>query len=453
MKRVRLPLVPIAIFFLALGVRVLYNLTVAKGYMPTFDAGQYQHYGLNLAYTHHYTLQTEPLSDWSIAKRAPLWPFIIGAMALVFGSANFFPRLFYCFLGAGSCLLVYSYARDLFGRRIGLLAGSMAALYAGMFIYDGWLYSESLFTFMQLAFSYTLLRYQRTKRLLWAILSGLFIALASLTRPNGVSLLALVVVWSLVMLWQQRLSLKKAVQAALIMIVVGCAVIAPWTIRNYLLLHRFVPVALGSGPVLRGAYNSTTLHPNSLGDMPWMPKGSPMAQSVWINLQGEGLWLNANQKIDPLTVKPGQDFDQAIDLYTEQWVFTHLSDMPRLLALRLINTFTPYTSENGLPMVQFPTRISSIVVWDLVWYTTPLVLLLAAGGLIATWRRWRHDLLPVYLIMLLTIGTNLATYGSSRFRAPMEPLFVILAAGFFWWLCTDEPGTRRYRRRHKQQIK
>ncbi|BCL82982.1 hypothetical protein ccbrp13_54470 [Ktedonobacteria bacterium brp13] len=253
----------------------------------------------------------------------------------------------------------------------------------------------------------------------------------------------------MVLLRQQRLSLKKAVQAALIIIVVACAVIAPWTIRNYMLLHRFVPVALGTAQALGGAYNDTTLHPNAMGDMPWMPKGSPMARSMWINLHGEGLWLDA--QTNKLRLPPSQVTNAGITAYMEYWVPIHLRDMPRLLVLRLINTFTPYTSENGLPMIQFPTRISSIVVWDLVWYTTPLILLLAARGLIVTWRRWRQDLLPVYLIIVLTIGTNLATYGSSRFRAPIEPLFVILATGFFWWLCTDEPGTRRYRRRQKQQ--
>jgi hypothetical protein len=62
-----------------------------------------------------------------------------------------------------------------------------------------------------------------------------------------------------------------------------------------------------------------------------------------------------------------------------------------------------------------------------------VVFLLAALGLVVTWRRkWRY-LLPVYLTIGLTILENVAFYGSPRFRAPIEPLLVVLVGGSLWW--------------------
>jgi hypothetical protein len=51
-----------------------------------------------------------------------------------------------------------------------------------------------------------------------------------------------------------------------------------------------------------------------------------------------------------------------------------------------------------------------------------------------------------YLSILLTIIQRLIFYGSSRFRAPIELMLVLLAAGAIWWLTQNEPGTLRWKR-------
>ena len=77
--------------------------------------------------------------------------------------------------------------------------------------------------------------------------------------------------------------------------------------------------------------------------------------------------------------------------------------------------------------------------------TSYLVFALAALGLLLTWRKWRH-LLFIYLLILLDIGQSLYFYGSSRFRAPIEPMLVILAAGAIWWLSQRWNALRSYHR-------
>ena len=99
----------------------------------------------------------------------------------------------------------------------------------------------------------------------------------------------------------------------------------------------------------------------------------------------------------------------------------------------MLKMWTPATPEADLPMNQFPDRISSRVVAGMVEYMSIPVFILAAFGLLVTWRKWRH-LMFFYLILLLTIGECLYFYGSSRFRAPIEPMLVLLGAGAMWWI-------------------
>ena len=107
----------------------------------------------------------------------------------------------------------------------------------------------------------------------------------------------------------------------------------------------------------------------------------------------------------------------------------------------------PYTSEEGLPVIEFPDRPASQVVWTMMLITPIPIFLLAASSLLLTRKRWQHLLIP-YLAILLTIIQCLVFYGSSRFRAPIEPMLVLLAVGAVWWLTQDEPGTLRFRKAH-----
>ncbi len=109
------------------------------------------------------------------------------------------------------------------------------------------------------------------------------------------------------------------------------------------------------------------------------------------------------------------------------------------------NMWRPYTSEEGLPVREFPDRPASQVVWTMMQITPIPLFLFAAIGIIVTRKQWQHLLLP-YLSILLTIIQCLVFYGSSRLRAPIEPMLVLLAAGAIWWLTQNEPGTLRWKR-------
>jgi hypothetical protein len=47
------------------------------------------------------------------------------------------------------------------------------------------------------------------------------------------------------------------------------------------------------------------------------------------------------------------------------------------------------------------------------------------------------------LMITLTIAQNIIYYGILRFRAPIEPMLILLDAGFIWWFTHKENGTLR----------
>src|SRR6266702_8183101 len=327
MKHIKPMLPAIGIFCFALIVRVIYNNTVAYHYYPLHDSAFYQGIAFHLLKEHCFCLESYvPTID-----RAPLWPFTIAGISLIFGPSNYFARLFLSLIGSGTCVIVYLFVRDLFGWRLGLIAGVAAAIYPELYIYDGWLYTESLYTFLLFAVCYVLYRIQRNKTekrgwrswRMW-LSCGVLLGLLALTRPNGVIVIGLVIAWAIAMIWFKVLARRATLIGVVTAALIACVLIAPRTVRNYLVSHTFIPVATGDGNVLLGSYNDKVLT-------------TPGFQGSWI---------------DPLISRP--DVAKPFPLFTcepscevareaayksaaAQWGLSHPRLMAHLLALHLTN--------------------------------------------------------------------------------------------------------------------
>jgi 4-amino-4-deoxy-L-arabinose transferase-like glycosyltransferase len=419
MKRIKPFLPATGIFCIALLVRIVYNLTVARDYYPLHDSLGYQIIAFNILDKHCFCLSPQNATV-STVSRVPLWPLAISAVSLIAGRANIFARLFLSCADAGTCVLIYLFARDLFNKRIGLVAGLIACVYPALYIYTGWMYAEALFTFLLTAVCYCVLRIQRDEgksRRLW-ILCGILLALLALTRPNGIVVTAWVILWTAFFVWRKRLPQRALVHAALATLV-ACALIAPWSIRNYLVSHSFVPLAVGDGQVLVGAYNNTVLTEKGYLGL-WVRTGATGLHIVTPPCQGYTACEVARDNAEIATAL--------------QWIKSHPDDIPRLMFYHLRNFFTPFTNEADLPMIRFPGQQSSQFVLAMS-ETFPIpILLLAAIGLVTTFRRYWQELLFAYGIIVSTLGEILIFYGNSRFRSPIEPILILLTTGAFWWL-------------------
>src|SRR5260370_35127577 len=194
-----------------------------------------------------------------------------------------------------------------------------------------------MYIFLLFAVCYGSYRLQRAPRGNWRIwiTCGIVLGLLSLTRPNGILVIGLFIAWDLIIAWQKLLPWRPSARGMLATTLIAIVLIAPWTVRNYLVSHTYIPVATGDGTVLLGAYNDEILTTPGF----------------------KGLW------IDPLKSRP--DVAKPYPLFTctppcevareeayknapVHWIGEPTSIMPPLLKLHLLNTCQLYSLEADL---------------------------------------------------------------------------------------------------------
>src|SRR5262245_40008237 len=130
--------------------------------------------------------------------QAPLYPYFLGVVYAIGGHHVFVVRVLQAVLGSLSSVLLALAAERFFsspdsdvGRRVGLAAGLMLALYAPAIFFDG-LIQKSTFDVFFICFALWLL-----SRRAWLWL-GLAIGALTLTRENAIVFTVVIAVWAAV---------------------------------------------------------------------------------------------------------------------------------------------------------------------------------------------------------------------------------------------------------------
>lgn len=244
------------------------------GYVPVHDDGDYTRIGWSMAQgrgypgikLHHADGRVTTLGEgW----RPPLWPATLAVLMRVTSDpVGHLPRsipgltvlrLSSAALGTLAVLLTALLCARLWGARAGWWTGALAAVYLPLALLSTVLFSENLFVCLELGALLVALGGPSPRR---AAAAGALVGLAWLTRSNGVLLLA-PVVW----LVAGRAPATSAtgsrgrgrVLRAGAAVAACVAVVAPWTARNAIQLHHFVPVSTETGGTLLGTYNLAAL--------------------------------------------------------------------------------------------------------------------------------------------------------------------------------------------------
>lgn len=147
----------------------------------------------------------------------PLYPITIGLVWQLVGDLLLSAQLVACLSGILLVVPVYLMASSMFGRRTGIMAGLMTALFPILVYGSTESFSESLYTLLLisgLAAGWLSFRFHR-----WysAIFSGIFLGLSFLTHPLGVTFLPLVAGFNLLVgPWRLSAWKKRIISALLI---------------------------------------------------------------------------------------------------------------------------------------------------------------------------------------------------------------------------------------------
>jgi 4-amino-4-deoxy-L-arabinose transferase-like glycosyltransferase len=415
-----------AIVVLALVVR-LALIVATPHYVAVTDAAEFDADAVTLVKEHRYPSTGLTARGGPTAFRAPLFPLSLAAVYEVVGVGSAETRwaagrVLEAVLGAVTVLLIALIGVRLFGPAAGLTAGAIAAVYPPLILVGSSLLSESLFIPLELgAVLAALVHRDCARRWRWALLAGVLVGLAELTRSNGFALvlpLALLV-WSGRPRWSWR-----AATAPAALVAATALTLTPWLIRDASVFGQFVPVTTEAGFGLAGTYNPAT-QARTVDPALWTPPVAELLQ-VW------SAYPNANEaqvsnrlthiSLDYITAHPGSV------IRSSYWNL-----------LRLFNLTGPGIERQFAGGEGYSPTLAEVSVYAF-WVLLAVAL---AGAFTTAARRAPKALWGCPAVILLT---TMVLLGLTRYRSPADPFFVLLAALGVLSLVSRGRGTLHSRR-------
>lgn len=216
----------VVVFVAALAVRVVYCLVVLRYYVPQADADHYSRIAASVARGDGFSATFPYAWMHPTAFRPPLYPLLLGAVYAVTGPRLGAAQALNATLGAGVVVLVAVVADRLAGRRAALAAALLAAVYPPLLANDGPPLSEPLALLLMLLAVLALVDRR------W-VAAGVASGLLVLTRPSAQLFVLVVAAWLLLRVDRRR---------ALLYVATALVVVAPWVVRNQVVLGHPVLV-------------------------------------------------------------------------------------------------------------------------------------------------------------------------------------------------------------------
>jgi len=171
----------------------------------------------------------------------PLYPALCALFHYITRQNYFIIELFQAALSAGACYFIYRIGDRLFGGPAGLLAAMLTAVHPGLIIYSTSMHELSLVVFLITAAIWQAISSD------WAkpssnIITGAIAGLGILARPTFLFFLPAYCVF----LWASSKNFKTVIRPAATVCVAAMLVIAPWTIRNYIVQKRLIFITTSS---------------------------------------------------------------------------------------------------------------------------------------------------------------------------------------------------------------
>jgi 4-amino-4-deoxy-L-arabinose transferase-like glycosyltransferase len=376
----------------------------------TLDPADFSRTAQSIASGHGYPPTNRAPGGGPSAFRPPAYPILLAAVYAIGGHES--PpigRLVGAFLGTLSVGLIGLIALRLWGKRVGVLALAIAAVAPPLVILSTALVSEALFVPLVLAaVAAALEARRRRRRYRWVVGAGVLVGLAALTRTNG---LILLLPFALAVAPERSRRRLRAWAPSGALVLAAVLTIAPWTTRNWIVLHAFIPVSDEVGYTLAGTYNQV-----SRADRKWPAvwiEAEHCASPEYARILSEARRRRWNEVTygNHLQAAAIADIerDPAYVLKVAYWN-----------AIRMFHLGESSLAASNLHDTDIPRGPAVLEIASF-----PLLAVLALGGLVT--RRARRA--PKWLWLIpICLATSLFVTGFIRFRAPIDPFLVMAAA-------------------------
>ena len=311
----------------------------------------------------------------------PLYP----ALVAVFGP-GWLQLLIDIALSTALVWLIYELTDAIFAsKRAAVLAAAVAAVYPYFIFYSIVGLTETLF--MVLLLSAYLCWYRNAY-----IAASVFSVLGILTRPVLDPLAPLLLLYFAIAI--RGLSIKAAAKYLAIYVGIYCVLMAPWWLHNYKAYQTFVRLNLGSGVAL-------------------LSGNSPSNQSGGIDNNLNATMAPFAEIADPV----------ARDKAMQRAALNYIKEDPGRFLIQAAKRFQrfwspwPQTEEYSRPLYKLISFCSFIP-----------VLLLALVFVVLYGRTYFRRIAPLLLFIVYLNSLHLVFPASLRYRLPVEPFLIVLAA-------------------------
>lgn len=366
--------------------------------------------------------------DWlgkDIFYQAPLYPYFLGVVKAVLGSDLHTIRLVQISLGALACALLFAAGRVQFGRRAGVAAGLLLALYPSAIFFDACIQKANLGLLWGCALLLTIaLLHQRQSVTRWLSL-GALLGLMMLTREESILLVPALLLWGLFGLRERNWKHGAALIAGLAL------VLGPVAWRNHKVGGEWVLTTsqagsnfyIGNSPVANGTY------------VPLKPGRSNVAYE-----RRDAIDLAEAESGRKLSPKEVSDFWFA---KSWAWIREEPGDWLALMGRKLVLLINAYELPDAEDIYFYERHVP--LLRGLNWFL-PFGVLASIGiaGLWTTRRRWRgHS--GVLIVLAVAAAGVLAFYVFARYRYTMIPGLTLFAGVFLADLLDGELRRQRGR--------
>ncbi len=338
------------------------------------------------------------------ALHGPLFPVVLSFFSRLGGTTYFDHRMAAAMVGTLVVLGVLLVGRYLGGRSVAIIAGLIASFYPNLWLIDGVLFPEGL---MAALVVFTILAaYTWNDRPNWKLAAGLgaLVALAALTRGEGIFLIPLLVLP--IMVGHKTLAKKQRWKQLGVACIACGVVLAPWMIRNVMAYEKFVPLSTNGNEVLVYANCNEAYNGKFIG--------------FW--------YFGCQERLRAEFGEPPGDESQRASYWRKiglRYAKDHADRLPEVVLARIgrqWDVFRPWQNTEFAPIEgrnKNGARVGLISYYALVAFGINGVRVL---------RKRRIKLLPLTAQFMSVTITAAAAYGTVRFRAPAEPVLCLLAA-------------------------
>lgn len=334
------------------------------------------------------------------AWKAPLYPAWVGFWYEVLGRSATRVEYVQAFLAPLTVFVTWLLARRLFTPRVAIASAFVVAIFPFAWEFYGLLYPEALAVPLTTLILLAVLG--REPSLRWAALVGALIGIALLVRPTSFFLFA-----GVAAAWIVAAGPRRGIALTALAIGASVLVVSPWTVRNYVVTDGgLIPISVQDAATY-GTFNETAASDPEL----------PFAWRAHV--------VTAEELVGP----SGAPDDAELRADLQQRAFDYIAEHPASVAKAFFwNGLTRFWDIRQPKWVRLEAglegRSKAVTTIGLGMYY--VLLPLAIAGL---WRmRRRPEILVPVLALVLAASLVFTVQGGTRYRAPLEPLIVVMAA-------------------------